>query len=158
MSASRPTLHVRYSPESGHSSARAACLLSANSGLMRRSKLSQRSMSFSEPRSSYRLRHTLYGSDQLSSPSHKKIAHTGLLNHLIRPRHERLWNHKTERLGSLEIYHKVEPSGLLRGQVGGLRAFQDFGHVSGGSSEHILDVRPIGHQATINCELPRPAH
>src|SRR5690242_18092027 len=110
--------------------------LRTRSGLMHRSKLSQR----------------------LSSPSHKKIAHTGLLNHLVRPRHERLWNRKTERLGSLEIYHKVESSGLLHGEVDGLRAFQDFGHVSGSSSEHILDVRPIGHQATIDGELPRAVH
>src|SRR5260221_11106946 len=81
-----------------------------------------------------------------------------LFDHLVGTSEESSWNRKTERLGSLEIYHKVESSGLLHGQVGGLRALQGFGHVRGGSSEHILDVRPIGHQATINCELPRPVH
>src|SRR5258708_29459465 len=83
---------------------------------------------------------------------------SALPNHLVRPRHERLRNVEAERLGSLKIYHQLELSGLLHRQVAGLRAFQDFGHGSGGSPEHILQVRPIGYQATVDSKLPRPGH
>ena len=81
-----------------------------------------------------------------------------LFDHLISLCEHGWRQRKAECLGSLEIYHKVESSGLLHRQVGRLRAFQDFGHLSGGSSEHILGVRPIGHQATIDGELPLSVH
>src|SRR5262249_2543597 len=81
-----------------------------------------------------------------------------LLDHFSCLRDECGWNGYAERLSGLEIYHKLKSSGLLHRQVGGLRAFQDFGHVSGGSTEHILGVRPIGHQATIDGELPLSVH
>jgi hypothetical protein len=79
-----------------------------------------------------------------------------LLDHFSCLRDECGWNGYAERLSGLEIYHKVKSSGLLHRQVGRLRAFQDFGHVSGGSSEHILGVRPIGHQATMTPQIPQP--
>src|SRR5215831_4842430 len=81
-----------------------------------------------------------------------------LLDHFSCLRDECGWNGYAERLSGLEIYHKLKSSGLLHRQVGGLRTFQDFGHVSGGSSKHILGVRPIGHQATIDGELPLSVH
>src|SRR5215470_17807427 len=81
-----------------------------------------------------------------------------LLDHFSCLRDECGWNGYAERLSGLEIYHKLKSSGLLHRQVGGLRAFQNFGHVSGGSSEHILGVRPIGHQATIDGELSLSVH
>jgi hypothetical protein len=45
-----------------------------------------------------------------------------LLDHFIGEREQIVRDREAERLGSLEIYHKVESSGLLHGQVGGLRA------------------------------------
>ena len=55
-------------------------------------------------------------------------------------------------------YHQIEFGGLLHGQVGGLRALQDFGYVTSGSPEHVLQVRPVGYQATVDGKLPRPVH
>src|SRR5215469_3132958 len=84
----------------------------------------------------------------------KRTSH--LFDHFSCLRDECGWNGYAERLCSLEINYQLELGGLLDGQIGRLRASQDFGHVSGGSSEHILGVRPIGHQATIDGELTLP--
>ena len=39
---------------------------------------------------------------------------------------ERRWYDKAERLRGLEIDEKFKPAGLLYGQIGGLRALQEF--------------------------------
>ena len=52
-----------------------------------------------------------------------------LLDHLIGAGEDRRRDAKVERLGRLEIDHKVQPCRLFYGQVARLCAFQDFGHV-----------------------------
>jgi len=49
-----------------------------------------------------------------------------LLNHLIRPPHERLGDRQPERLGGLEIDDQLELGGLLDGEIGGLGALRSW--------------------------------
>src|SRR5258706_2806258 len=52
-------------------------------------------------------------------------------NHLVRALEHRLRDGQSERLGRLEIDHKIEPRRLLDGKVARFRAFQDSLHVGG---------------------------
>jgi hypothetical protein len=38
-----------------------------------------------------------------------------LLDHLVGKREQLVWNFETQRLGGLDVYHEIEPCGLLDG-------------------------------------------
>jgi hypothetical protein len=69
-----------------------------------------------------------------------------LLDHLIGPQQERLWNRETEGLGGLQVDHQLELRRLLDGKVGRLSALQYAIHVAGGQK-----VRSTSPQATAWC-------
>src|SRR5262245_40144215 len=59
--------------------------------------------------------------------SPQRETHVGpLFDDLIRPRQERGRDREAEGLGGLEVDDEFELGGLLDGEVGGLRAFEDF--------------------------------
>ena len=60
-----------------------------------------------------------------------------LFDHLVGSREHRGRHGKAERLGSLEIDHKVKLGGLLDRQVGGLTTLQDFMHVEGAAPPQV---------------------
>jgi hypothetical protein len=44
-----------------------------------------------------------------------------------------IWDRQAEGLGGLEVDHQLELRGLLYGEIGRLRPFQDLVHVGGGA-------------------------
>jgi hypothetical protein len=49
-----------------------------------------------------------------------------LFNHLVRSQQQRLRNGDADSLGGLHVDHEFELRGLLNGEIGGLRAFQNL--------------------------------
>src|SRR5713101_6927850 len=80
------------------------------------------------------------------------------MNHLIRPPQHRRRDRQAEGLGRLEVDDQLELRRLLDGQVGGLAAFQNLVHVSGGAPIIISKVRSIGHKAPGIDKLPPWVH
>src|SRR5262249_43015558 len=64
------------------------------------------------------------------------------------PQQERLGNREVECLGSSQIKNEIVPSGLLHGQIAGLRAEQDFVDVVGRAPKRGREVWSIRHQAS----------
>src|SRR6266702_6596907 len=65
-----------------------------------------------------------------------------LLDDLIRPSQERLWDRQPERLGRLEVDHQLDLGRLLHGQVARLGTLEDAVHVGGSAPVQILRGRP----------------
>jgi hypothetical protein len=68
------------------------------------------------------------------------------LNHLIGLEQERRGDRQTQRLGGLEVDDEFEFHGLLHGQVGGLRAFEDPVCIVGGTPPQRRHVGPVRHE------------
>ena len=65
------------------------------------------------------------------------------LNDLIRSQQQRRRDREPERLGSLHVDHQLKPGGLLDGQGGWDRAFQNLGDDQSGLPPDPLEARPI---------------
>ena len=63
------------------------------------------------------------------------------LDHFVRSRQHVRRNRQADLLGGFEIDDELELRRLLHGQVGGLGAFQNLVHVSGGAPVQVGDVR-----------------
>ena len=59
----------------------------------------------------------------------------GLLDHLICPQEQRLWDHEAEGLRCLEVDHEFVFRRLLHGEIAGICPLQDLVHIGGGASE-----------------------
>jgi hypothetical protein len=79
----------------------------------------------------------LYSAPATGDGSPPRRSSVDLLNHLIRPLQERRRDREAERLGGLEVDDQFVLSRLLDGQVGGLGAFEDLVHVTGGAAVKI---------------------
>ena len=60
------------------------------------------------------------------------------LDHLIRPQQQRRRDGEAEGLGRLEVDDQFELRGLLDGEVGGFRAFEDLVHISRGTPGQVV--------------------
>jgi len=60
------------------------------------------------------------------------------LDHLIRPQQQRRRDGEAEGLGRLEVDDQFELRGLLDGEVGGFRAFEDLVHISRGTTGQVV--------------------
>src|SRR5215471_2294234 len=63
-----------------------------------------------------------------------------LLNNLIGPQQQRLRDGEAKRLGGLEIDNQLELGGLLDGEIGRLRAFQNLVHVDRRATKHVAEI------------------
>src|SRR3979409_1016370 len=70
-----------------------------------------------------------------------------LLDNLVRPAQQGVWDREAEGLGRLEVDDQLELRWLLDGKVAGLGAFENLVHVGSGAPKQISKVRSIGHQA-----------
>jgi len=67
---------------------------------------------------------------------------------LVRSQQHRLRDGEAERLGGFEIDDQLELGGLFDGEIGRLRAPEDFVHLDRSAPEQIGEIRAIAHQAT----------
>src|SRR6266545_4160069 len=67
-------------------------------------------------------------------------------------------NCHADLLRGFEIYHELELLRLLDGQFGGLRAFQDFVDICGGTVEQSGKAGAVGHKATGVNIFPQGVH
>ena len=72
-------------------------------------------------------------------------AKTALFDHLVGAGDERRRHCEAERLGGLEVDHKLVFSRCLHRQVGWLLAFQDAINVTGSATELVYQNRAIGY-------------
>src|SRR4030095_30247 len=80
------------------------------------------------------------------------------LDKLIRAHEKGLGNRHAESVSCLHVDDQLEPSRLFHGQVGGLGAFQDLVHETGGAPEHVGNVRSVRHETSSICKLSRPVY
>ena len=76
-----------------------------------------------------------------------------LLDYLIRPQQQRLWDRQAERLRGLEVDDEQVLGRLLYWELGRLGTLQDFVDIRGGSPKQIREVGPIGDEAA-RLEVP----
>jgi hypothetical protein len=74
--------------------------------------------------------------------------HSCSFDHLVGTQQERLGNHEVECLGGGQVNDEIVLSGLLHGQIAGLRAEQDFVDVVGRAPKRSREIWSIGHQAS----------
>src|SRR5215470_6505127 len=80
------------------------------------------------------------------------------LDHLIRPRQQRRRDRQAESLGGLEVDHQLELGGLLDGEAGRLRAFEDPVDISGCTTEIVRDAYAIRYEAPVFHKPSRSVH
>ena len=72
-----------------------------------------------------------------------------LLDDLIRPRHQFVWNCNANLLRSLEANNEFKPHGLFDREIGRLGAFQDFVHENSRTSIEVIGVDPVVHETAL---------
>src|SRR5712691_3014086 len=77
-----------------------------------------------------------------------------LLNDLICPQQERLWDAEAERFGRLEIDYEVELAGLLDRQAGRLRALENLVDEGRRAPLQVEGVGAVDHETTSLYVLP----
>src|SRR5215510_2475172 len=73
---------------------------------------------------------------------------TRLLDDLIGPQKDRLWNGEAERLGCIEIDNELKFGRLLHRQISRLGTLQYLVHERGGAPKQVRNIRPIGQEGT----------
>ena len=77
-----------------------------------------------------------------------------LLDYLVRTQQQRVRDREAERLRRREIDDQLELRGLLDGEIGGLRAFENLIYVSGGATKQVMVIRRVFHQTSKLDGLP----
>jgi hypothetical protein len=76
-----------------------------------------------------------------------------LLDHLVGATEQRERECDAECLGGLEVDEKLDLSGLLDGQIGGLVALENPAGVDAGLTVHVRNTASVAHQAASRGEL-----
>src|SRR5262249_51925654 len=71
-----------------------------------------------------------------------------LSDHLVRPKQHDRWDREPEGLGRLQVDDQLELGGLLPGQFGRRRAFENFVHVGGDALPLVALAGAIAHEIT----------